>query len=153
MASKPEATLTPLVAEGLRILDELKVKTAARDAAALDLKEKQAELDKVNEQLVALGAGRYRDEADHTCLVIDAIPHRMSDPSFVLKEGDLGRAKELAGAAFRKLFSRHETFSPKTGFDGIAGAVLTPAKARDIIQLCLIPGVMGGGRRAYVKWR
>lgn len=148
-----DAILTPLVAEGLRLIAEAEEIKKERDVIAARLKDKDAELAAINDQLIAMGAGRYRDEADHLALVIAAIEPQLAPDTFRLKPTDLDAARELSGDAFKKLFDRAEVFSPKSGFDAIAGAVLTPAKARDLIALTIVPGTLTGGRRAYVRWK
>jgi hypothetical protein len=153
--SKPTpTTLTPLVADGLRLIAEAEAITIERNAINEQLKAKDAELASINEQLIALGAGRYRDNEEHVAIVIGAVEPRLAPDTFTLRSADdEAIARALAGESFAKLFDRHVRFAPKDGFAGIAGAVLTPAKARDIIALTIVPGQLTGGRRAYVRWK
>ncbi|MEA3211317.1 MAG: hypothetical protein QOE70_4374 [Chthoniobacter sp.] len=154
MATKPApATLTPLVAEGLALIARLDAKRLERDAKVAELLVIDAELTAVNDALIALGAGRYRDEEGHTALVVAAKEATLSPDTFELRNADDEQlARVLAADKFKKLFDRHEYWSPKDGFGAIAGAILTPARARDLIALCLIPGQLAGGRRAYLRW-
>jgi hypothetical protein len=155
MAAKAhESMLTPLVAQGRALLAEAEAIKLERDAIALRLKEKDAELTAINDQLIALGTGRYRDEENHTAVVVAAIEATLSADSFVLRsKEDEAAAREIADDKFLKLFDRHVTFAPKDGFAAIANALLTPAKARDIVALTIVPGQFTGGRRAYVRWK
>jgi hypothetical protein len=154
MSKTPDASFTPLVAEGLRLIAEAEAITLERDAIAEKLKAKDAELQAVNEQLIALGAGRYRDAESHVATVVAAIEAKQQPDKYVLRsKEDEEKARDLAGEQFGKLFDRSVTFAPCEGFGAVAIKLLTPAKARDIIKLTLIPGVLAGGRRAHVRWK
>jgi hypothetical protein len=153
MPAKQEIPFSPLVAQGLQLIAEYEAIQAERDLIAERLKAKDAELQAVNDQLIALGAGRYRDEENHTALVVAAVEPTLGPDTFHLQRDALPQARELAGENFRKLFDREEIYSPRDGFAGIAGALLTPARARDLLALCIVPGRLGGGRRAHVRWR
>lgn len=159
MATKaPPATFTPLVAEGLRLRADAEMLRADRVALVADhdcrLKALDAEMAAIEAALIALGSGRYRDEAAHTCTVVAGLEPTMSDDRFELKDAEAeARARELAGDFWGKLFDRHVYWTPCDGFGAVAPKILTPAKARDIVALTLIPGQLGGGRRAYVRWK
>ncbi len=156
MATKPaEAVLTPLVAEGLRLIAEAEAIKIERDAIVATLKAKDEELAAVNEQLIALGAGRYRDADDHLATVVSGSDPKLSPDRYELPRDEalFEKVEKLAGDHFPKLIETRKTFFCRDGFNGIAGALLTPARARDIIQLCLVPGVLSGGRRAHVRWK
>lgn len=146
-------TLSPLVAEGLTLIAEAEAIAKERDAIAVRLKAKDAELQAVNEKLIALGAGRYCDTENHVATVVGAVPATMGADDFRLPKDGEALARELAGDNFLKLFQRKVSFSPRDDFRGLVLGRLTPKKAEELIALCIIPGQMQGGRRAYVRWR
>lgn len=154
MAAKPAPILCPLVAEGLRLQAEADAIKAERDAIALRLKAKNDELEAVETQLIALGAGRYRDEENHCASVIAEVPATLAPDDFRLKSADdEAVARELAGAEFLKLFQRQVWFEPRPDFRGLVLGKLTPKRAEDLLALTIVPGGLVGGRRAHVRWK
>jgi hypothetical protein len=140
----------------LRLIAEAEAITLERDAIALRLKQKDAELQAINEQLVALGRGRYcdPDAAQSICTVVAAIDPTLAPDRFELKSAeDEAAARALAGADFLTLFKRHVWYAPREDFRGLVKGRLTPKKAEDLIQLCIVPGQLQGGRKAYVRWK
>lgn len=138
MADKPAPTLTPLAAQ--------------RAALLKDIDDLKAALLKVDEQLIALGAGRYEDESGaHKWCVVAASEGSQGEPSYVLPDDGEPVARQLAGEKFGTLFDRVVSFRPVEGFALIAPTHLTPAKARDLVALCLVPGRVTNGKAAYVK--
>jgi hypothetical protein len=157
MAAKSSVpvTLTPLVSQGHALRAQLEEKKAERDAKIAELKAIDEQLAGIETQLIELGAGRYADsEARLAATVVAAIPQVMSPDTFRLRSTDDEQAaRGLAGEKFLTCFDRNVFFSPKQGFDSIARAILTPAKARDLIALCIVPGQLAGGRKAHVRWK
>lgn len=133
-----DALLTPLVAAGLRL-------RAQRDELLNQLAVVEAEL-------IALGAGRYRDEENHTCLVIAATAESLGPDSYFLKSQDEDDARTLALDSFPKVFDRHIRYTPCEGFANVVPKLFTPAKARDLLALCFVPGKTTPGKRAYLRW-
>lgn len=159
MAKTSPVIPSPLIAEALRLraealaLEEKRSKIPELLEIDAALKEKSERLAKIEEELLALGAGRYCDDDGHTATVMAAITATMSPDKFRLKsDEDEKKARDIAGSLFSKLFQRIVYHVPREGFSGIAQAMLTPAKARDVIDLCRIPGELAGGRRAHVRW-
>jgi hypothetical protein len=150
---KAPAVLTPLVADGFELIARIEIKKAERDAKGAELKELDAQLAALNEQLIVLGAGRYCDAEDRTCLVVAGNPGTIAPDTFRLPHEGEEPARALAGEEFKNLFERHVSYTPRDGFNGRAEALLTPAKARDLIAFCLVPGELTGVRRAYVRWK
>ena len=147
MATAAKApTPTRLVAEGLRLIAE-------RD-------QRIAELRAIDEQLIALGAGRYIADGTDThgtfkvVTVVGAVPGSVGAASYALRsKEDEERARELAGDDdFKKLFDRTVFYRPCAGFADVTPKILTPAKARDLLQLCYVPGAPISGKRAHVRW-
>ena len=152
-ATTPEPISSPLVGQGLVLLRELD--TIELEKAAVDqrLAAKKQELAGVVKQLVDQGPGRYQDEAGRIAVVVRGTEATKAPDTFELRSReDEETARKRAGVAFRALFDRVEYYVPKEGFAGIANAILTPAKARDIIALCIVPGELAGGRASHVRW-
>ena len=157
MASK-SAPPTPssLVADGLRLIAEAETITLERDAIALRLKQKDSELQAINEQLIALGRGRYCDPAaaERTCTVVAGVEPELAPDTFTLKSAeDELVARALAGDNFLTLFQRHVWYAPRDDFRGLVKGRLTPKKAEDLLQLCIVPGQLQGGRQPHVRWK
>jgi len=159
MSKSAEAVLTPLIAEGLAIQEQIKAKEAekAEKLKAIDpineaLKKLNEDLAGVHAKLVDLGGGRYCNETGRTATVVPELAATVQPDRFVLPDGSLDKARDLSGEHFRKLFDRTEIFTPRNGFDAIADILLTPKKARELVALCLIPGEPKGGRAAHVRW-
>lgn len=151
---------SPLVTEGLSLVAQIEAKELARKDKALELKPFDDELKALNEkleaikaELIALGAGLYGDELGQTVRVQAGVPAKMSPDTFLLPDGAEEQARKLCGDHFLKLFSRRVIHEPKNGFDGIADALLTPAKARDLVAICIVPGKLSGGRALSVRWK
>lgn len=135
-------TQTQLVVEGLHLI-------AARDAAI-------AELRAIDEKLIALGAGRYCSDEDGKspiATVVGAVPGSVGASSYALrsKEDEEG-AREIAGDQFKTLFDRTVFYRPCAGFADVTPKILTPAKSRDLLELCYVPGSPISGKRAHVRW-
>lgn len=154
MTAKPPApTSSPLVGDGLKLLAEISSIEAEKAAVQQRLAEKNKELAAIAEQLVDQGPGRYQDEAGRVAIVVSGTGATMAPDTFTLRSAeDEEKLRKVAGPNFRKLCDRVEYYVPKGGFAAIAEAVLTPAKARDAIALCLIPGQLQGGRASHVRW-
>ncbi len=160
MAKTSPASFSPFIAEGLRLRAEVEALQERRskipelleiDAA---LQEKSKRLAEIDEELIKLGAGRYRDDDGRTATVVAGVAPTVSPDQYRLdSEEDESTARKIAGDLFPKLFERIVYHIPREGFASIANAVLTPARARDVIDLCRIPGTLGGGRRAHVRWK
>jgi hypothetical protein len=133
------ATPSALVGEAYAIIKE-------RDA-------KIAELLVISEKLIALGAGRYCDEADPKllCTVVAAIADSTGAVSYSLT--DPLAAREIAGIAYGKLFDRVVAYFPAKGFADLVPKFLTPAKAAKLLSLCLVPGKAISGKRAHILWK
>ena len=159
MAAK-DALITPLVAQGLALLTELDTAKARREIKAAELapfdaavKDVSAKLETVKEQLIELGPGLYADPEGHTCRVAAGIDAALAPDTFHLAETEEANARKLAGDHFLKLFTRKVVHECKAGFDAIADALLTPAKARALVALCIVPGQLCGGRKPALRWK
>ena len=140
MASKPKsAVFNELVGEGLQLRNQI--------AGLL------AELQIVQNKLIALGAGNYCDDRNNECTVVAATESKTGAICYVLPDDGEAKARELASDSFGDLFDRKVIFTPCQGFELVAPKLLTPAKARDIVNLCLVPGKTIQGKAAYVKWK
>jgi hypothetical protein len=105
-------------------------------------------------ELIELGPGRYKDPDEQLfCTAVGAVDPSVDDPTYVLRDGEEDKARQLAGEAFPELFERKVTYTPKPGFIDRADALLTPAKKRDIIALCYVAGKEKPGKAAYVTWK
>lgn len=112
-----------------------------------------SELAEIEQQLLTLGRGKYPGlDPGETVTVIAAVPESTGDATYILKPQDELPARALAGVEFRRLFDRVLTYSPCGGFDAVAPKLLTPAKSRDLLDLCLVPGRHISGKRAYLKY-
>lgn len=152
--AKPDYTVSPLVAQGLALRADADLLKARRDAVAAELAECDRALRAVQDQLIILGAGRYGDAVQHHCTVVASIEAKLQPDTFKLKSAeDELLARQIAGDDFRKLFDRHEYWTPKPDFRGLVTGRCTPKPARELIDLCLIPGQLAGGRAAYVRWK
>jgi len=140
---KAEPILSPLVTRGF----ELRLKIAGL----------LIELKALEKQLVEQGAGPYADEAGNECTVVGATLGSAGTDKYALagtEEAEL-KARELAGDDdnFKKLFDRHVSYTPCDGFHLVVPKLLTPAKARDLVALCLVPGKGSAPKDGYVKWK
>ncbi|HEX8312166.1 MAG TPA: hypothetical protein VF614_12660 [Chthoniobacteraceae bacterium] len=157
MASKSAPPVpSSLVAKGVLLIAEAEQITLERDAIALRLKQKDSELQAINEQLIALGRGRYcdPDATERTCTVVAGVDPELGPDTFRIKSAeDEARARALAGADFLTLFKRHVWYAPREDFRGLVKGRLTPKKQEELLQLCIVPGQLQGGRKAYVRWK
>jgi hypothetical protein len=157
MAAK-DPTPSPLVAEGRALLAQLEAKNAERAAAVkpIDdaLKTLNEQLAKVNEQLLTLGAGPYADPAGEQppCRVLAGRAGAISPDTYELPPDGEAEARRLAGEHFKKLFIPETTYTPKNGLENLVELLLTPAKARDLLAFCIIPGKLKGHARPSVSW-
>lgn len=136
--AKPSVTVSPLVAEAKALMKQ-------RD-------ELHAKILLLEGRIINLGAGTYSDGAGSNCQVIGASAGSVGDPTYQLANESEEDARKLAAGKFSDLFDRHVYFTPCKGFVDVAPKLLTPAKARDLIALCYVPGSISSGRRAYIKW-
>ncbi|MGA3170362.1 MAG: hypothetical protein ABSE62_05055 [Chthoniobacteraceae bacterium] len=133
-------TVSSLVGEGHKLIAERNAKIG--------------EILVLEQMLIALGAGRYCDETEPglMCTAVAAVPGSIGPVSYTLS--DEQAARKLSGdIAFSKLFDRTVLFAPCQAFSDVAPKLLTPAKARDLVQLCLVPGKVNNGKRAMVLWK
>ena len=160
MATPAAPVLTPVVAEGLALIERCKAKAQKRDAKAAELatvtgelKALETELDAIDAQLIALGGGRYAaEETGRTVTVVPGFAQTLTPDTFTIPAGALETARTLAGPEFKRLFARSEIFAPKPGFEALAEILLTPKPRRELVALCLVPGKLAGGRAASVRW-
>ena len=116
--------------------------------------ELELELTKDETEIIALGKGKHTGaEPGHVVTVVAATPGSTGAVTYKQLAADQEEeARKLAGVRFGSLFDRHVIYTPREGFVAIAGAVLTPARARALVQLCEVPGKSFSGKRAYVLW-
>lgn len=125
--SQSADTVKALVSEGSLLKSEIKAKSER--------------LKQITDQLVELEAGDYTGEHGEICKVIQP------GPGIKPNAADCEAARELCGdEAFKKLFDREVSYSPKKAFRDLAAALLTPAKAAKVIALCEKVST------AFVKW-
>lgn len=114
---------------------------------------KIAELRAIEDQLIALGAGRYTDGDGHIAQVIAEVPSSLGADSHALQsKEDEEAAREIAGDVFKKLFDRVLFYRPCSGYAELAPKILTPAKANRLLGLTHVPGRPISGKRAHVRW-
>jgi hypothetical protein len=113
----------------------------------------QAALLVIEQQLIARGPGQYGDDAGLTATAVGAVPPGTGPESYALREGEEEKARTLAGPSFAELFDRKVSYTPQSGFADRADALLTPAKKRDLLALCYVPGRAKPGRAGYVLWK
>lgn len=107
-------------------------------------------------QLIKCGAGKYSDGEGHELQVVGAraAGAGSTTTSFELKPEHEAKARELAGEdkLFKKLFNRVVSYTAVEGFAPVTAALLTPAKARDLCDLCRVETFHKGasGAAAYV---
>jgi hypothetical protein len=137
------------------------------EIAALEEKRKVAA-----DALIALGEGEYLDKTGERRLLV--IVPSAPKPTFELYpkkaledfcekagvkkatneqvaaffEAREAGARKLAGIAFGELFNRLVTYSPVKGFADIVPKLLTPAKARNLLDFCR---VHGEAAKAHIK--
>jgi hypothetical protein len=110
-----------------------------------------AELEALKAQVIKLGRGRHTGaDPAHFVTVVAAVPASTAPDSFALDTEKVDQARKLAGEEFRTLFDRCEIFTPCEAFVQVVPKVLTPAKARDLLALCRVPGKPNNGKSAYV---
>jgi len=105
--------------------------------------------------IIALGPGKHSGEGEgHELQVIAASYGSASTVYHELEETKEAeeKAREIAGEHFAKLFDRVVCFRPAQGFADIARVLLTPAKLRDILLLCIRTRGGSSGRKAYITW-
>lgn len=114
----------------------------------------KAELKAAENKLIESGPGRYQNEEGEICVVVSATQERTAECSYAIPDGDspLDAAKNIAGDSFAKLFERKITYDPCEGFASVVPKLLTPARARAMLELCVIPGNVTSAKRAYVKY-
>lgn len=121
-----DAALSKLVTRGHALKGEITTRTD--------------ELKKIEEQLIEHGAGTLLGAGAAQCTVI--VPNPGIKPDAAAIEACQG----LAGASFKKLFEKVTTYKPVASFAAVASAVLTPAKAAKVIELCQ------KASSPFVKW-
>lgn len=132
---------------------------------AITLKEaiaRQAEQLKVIEgKIIDRGAGKYAGHDGRTVTVVGAQDSKPGTISFGWPKVDGEESaddaeatiRKLCGAEhFAKLFKREVIFSAVEGFPSIAGALLTPARARDLVAMCTHQGRATSGKSAYLLY-
>ena len=135
---KAPPVFDPRVARGYALRDQI-------ETLALELAELEAEL-------VRQAPATFCDEQDRTCTAVGPIPAGMGPETYALREGEDDKARLLAGEGFAELFERKVTFTPRPGFADRADVLLTPAKKRDLLALCMVPGKVKPARAGYVLW-
>ena len=132
------------------ILDE---RVARGNALRAEIAERLEELHRIEQELVTRGPGQYQDGEGHTCTAVAATPAGTGPESYMLRDGEEVNAKAIAGDCFPELFERKVTYIPKPGLPDRADALLTPAKKRDLLALCLVPGKAKAAKAGYVIWK
>jgi len=112
-----------------------------------------AELEVIQEAIIARGAGQYVDDEGNTCTAVAAVAAGVGPESYTLPSGQEEKARSITDDKFPELFERTVVFTPKKGFADRADALLTPARKRDILALCLVPGKAKPGKGAYLIWK
>ncbi|MDR3406375.1 MAG: hypothetical protein P4L99_28075 [Chthoniobacter sp.] len=136
---KPEPKIDARVARGYQLRQEIA--------------DRQAELAKLEAELIQDGSQRFQDAEGRTCTAVGAVAGGTTAHSYALRDGEDENARKIAGEHFGELFERKVIFEVKPGFRDRANALLTPAKERDILALCLVPGKPYSGKKAYVLWK
>lgn len=104
-------------------------------------------------KITDLGKGKHSGFVPGNELtVVGASSGSAGSVSYVLPDDGEARARELSGDQFGKLFHRVVTYVPIEGFEHVAPAVLTPAKARDIVALCAVQSGGSSPKKAYILW-
>jgi len=99
----------------------------------------------IKQTLISRGAGEYGGSSeDFLAKVLIPSPPK---PTFAAPK-DIEPAKKIAGETFSKLFDRIISYQPTKGFDLLAGKLLTPARSRDLLALCLVEKA---AQRPYVR--
>lgn len=80
--------------------------------------------------LVEQGAGEYEGGDGSKAVVV------CPSPKLKVDSKRLEELQKLAGESFAKLFDKVVSFKPAKGFREVAAAVLTPARARKIVEAC-----------------
>ncbi len=110
------------------------IKSLVSQGAKLDreIKDKADELKRVKALLVSLSPGDYQGEQGEVAKVI------LPSPAIKPPPGAIGQARTIISDPdiFKKLFDRIITYKPVANFRSVIAAVLTPAKAKSVIQLC-----------------
>lgn len=105
--------------------------------------------------IIALGKGKHTGaNPDHVVTVVAATASSTGPITYgaPLDKAAEEQARKLAGEQFGQLFDRQVIWTPCTGFEAVAPKLLTPAKARDLIALCAVPGKVTSGKKAYLLW-
>lgn len=122
---------------------------------------KQSEnLKLIEGKLIELGAGKYAGTDGVTVTVVAPSAEKPGAISYGWPEAeDEERAEEieavirkLTGDHFGKLFARHVRYLPVEGFTAVASAVLTPGKARSVVEICARQGRATSGKAGYVLY-
>jgi len=158
--SKAAAALpSPLVAEGLAIIErqkskviEIEAKQKELDELKLQAKGLADELDVVEGKLIAEGPGRYENDAHRVATVVGAIDGTKQADKYELPEGAEARAKEICGTHFKTFFKPITVYVASQGLGDFADKFLTPKPARELVQLCLVEGSVKGAKAAHVRW-
>jgi len=140
MPPTPEPTATEL------LIDRAFARRA--QIAALEIEQAQDEA-----AILVLGKGRHSGaNPANRVTVVAATPAGTGAISYGLPADGEAKARELAGEEWKALFDRQVIYSPCEAFDVVAGKILTPAKARDLVALCLVPGKASNGKKSYILW-
>jgi len=157
MKTTPKPVIHPLVSEALRLRAELSALLNRRDSLIADIVKdiaaKNEEFLAAEGKLIALGAGRYSDENRNCVSVVAEVAKTKEPDTFALPDESKAREIVTDRETFLNLFNREVIFTPKEGFKALSEAFLTPAKARDLVELCLVPGGFSGGKKAHVRWK
>lgn len=97
-------------------------------------------LKEISVELVTLGSGTYEGSNGSKATVV------VPSPSLKPTSEAVEKYREELGPVFKKLFDAVTTYKPVKAFREVAGALLTPAKARKIVEACEVPGT------PYVKF-
>lgn len=124
---------------------------------ALARQKEIAELEKLQAadvaEILKLGAGKHSASEEGVQLqVVGASLGSSGKTSYELADDDEKRARELAGEKFLTLFDRKVVYSPIQGFADVVPTHLTPAKSRDLLELCRRTSRGSIGRSAYIIW-
>lgn len=112
-----------------------------------------AALEKLNEQIIALGAGKHSgSDPDRPVTVVSAQDAKPGAVYYELPEGGEAKAREHAGVSFGTVFTRLVSYVPIEGFEHVVPTHLTPARSRDLLALCHAQRKETPGKRAYVLY-
>jgi threonine aldolase len=95
-----------------------------------EIRTKQDALKEIEAHLIERGAGTYEGAAGESCTVI--VPNPVIKPT----ADEIEAAREAAGDAADKLFTKVVSYAPVKAFREVVAALLSKAKAKKLIALC-----------------